>query len=227
MTRPQDATEKTNAAAGDTGLRKTMRSHRGFLATMLLVICIGPLGLAGCGEKKPVFHSMDVTNAPWGQNYTLPNLDGKPVTPKDFPGKVTALFFGFMYCPDACPTHLTKMGEVKKALGKDGDKLQLVFVTVDPERDTPENLKKYLHAFDPTIVGLRGSLEQTDAVAKDFRVFYKKVPTKDSAKDPKAYTIDHTTFAYVFDGKGALRLVVPHDLPVDKLASDIQHLIDR
>ena len=191
------------------------------------LIAAATLLLTGCGETKTKFNAMDVTGAPWGQTYSLPDLNGKVTTPKDFPGKVTAVFFGFMYCPDACPTHLTKMGEVKKALGKDGDKLQQVFITVDPERDKPENLKKFLNHFDPTIVGLRGTLEQTEAVAKDFRVFYKKVPTKDSAKDPKAYTIDHTTFVYVFDSKGALRLVVPHDLSIDKLASDIKNLIGR
>ena len=132
-----------------------------------------------------------------------------------------------MYCPDACPTHLTKMGEVKKLLGKHADKVQLVFITVDPERDLPEKLSQYLQSFDPSIVGLRGSLEQTQALAKDFRVFYKKVNTKNSDKDPMAYTIDHTTFTYVFDGQGKLRLVIPHDLPAEKIASDFQHLISR
>ena len=170
---------------------------------------------------------MDVSGAPWGQSYSLPDLEGKITTPASFPGKVTAVFFGFMYCPDACPTHLAKMGEVKKLLGKNADQLQLVFITVDPERDSAEQLKKYLASFDPTIVGLRGSLDQTQTITKDFRVFYKKVDTKDSARDPKAYTIDHTTFTYVFDGQGKLRLVIPHDLAVEKIASDISHLITR
>lgn len=207
----------------------TGRSKRQLLAAALLGISglLAPFLLSGCSETKTKFNAMDVTGSPWGQNYSLPDLNGKTTTPQDFPGKVTAVFFGFIYCPDACPTHLTKMGELKKALGKDADKLQLVFITVDPERDTPENLKKYLASFDPTVVGLRGTVEQTEAVAKDFRVFYKKVPTKDSAKDPKAYTIDHTTFTYVFDGQGKLRLVVPHDLPLEKLASDIKNLIGR
>jgi protein SCO1/2 len=169
---------------------------------------------------------MDVTSAPWGQSYSLPDFQGKIVTQSSFPGKVTAIFFGFMYCPDACPTHLTKMGEVKKLLGKKADKLQLVFITVDPERDLPAQLTKYLHSFDPTIVGLRGTVEQTQAITKDFRVFYKKVETKDSAKDPMAYTIDHTTFTYVYDGKSRLRLVIPHDLSAEKIASDLKHLID-
>lgn len=193
----------------------------------LLLTVAGMLGLSACGQKPTKFNAMDVSGAPWGQGYSLPDLEGKTTTPASFPGKVTAVFFGFMYCPDACPTHLTKMGEVKKLLGKNADQLQLVFITVDPERDSAEQLKKYLASFDPTIVGLRGSLDQTQAITKDFRVFYKKVDTKDSARDPKAYTIDHTTFTYVFDDRGTLRLVIPHDLAVDKIATDIRHLITR
>jgi protein SCO1/2 len=119
------------------------------------------------------------------------------------------------------------MQAVREQLGKEGNQLQLVFITLDPERDTPEKLKPYLESFDKTIVGLRASLEETQAIAKDFRVFYKKVNTKDSAKDPMAYTIDHTTFTYAFDGKGALRLVIPHDLAVEKIASDLRNLLKR
>ena len=183
--------------------------------------------LAGCSEAPKKFNAMDVTGADWGKTYSLTDLSGKTVTPADFQGKVTALFFGFMYCPDACPTHLTKMGELKKMLGKDAEQLQLVFITVDPERDTPEKLKQYLQSFDPTVVGLRGTLAETEAVAKDFRVFYKKVATKDTPKDPMSYTIDHTTFTYLFDTKGQLRLVVPHDLAVEKIAADVRHLLSR
>ena len=196
-------------------------------ATPILTATLTVALLAGCTEAPKKFNAMDVTGADWGKNYSLPDLSGKTVTPADFQGKVTALFFGFMYCPDACPTHLTKMGELKKLLGKDADKLQLVFITVDPERDTPEKLKQYLQSFDPTVVGLRGTLAETEAVAKDFRVFYKKVPTKDTPKDPMSYTIDHTTFTYLFDTKGQLRLVVPHDLAVDKIAADVRHLLSR
>ncbi len=196
-------------------------------ATPILTATLAVALLAGCTEAPKKFNAMDVTGADWGKNYSMPDLSGKTVSPADFQGKVTALFFGFMYCPDACPTHLTKMGELKKLLGKDADKLQLVFITVDPERDTPEKLKQYLQSFDPTVVGLRGTLSETEAVAKDFRVFYKKVPTKDTPKDPMSYTIDHTTFTYLFDTKGQLRLVVPHDLAVDKIAADVRHLLSR
>ncbi len=188
---------------------------------------VGLISLSACSQKPAKFNAMDLTDAPWGQRYSLPDLQGEITTQASFPGKVTAVFFGFMYCPDACPTHLTKMAEVKKLLGKNADKLQLVFITIDPERDTAEQLKKYLASFDPAIVGLRGSLDETEAITKDFRVFYKKVDTKDSRRDPKAYTIDHTTFTYVYDGQGKLRLVIPHDLAVEKIASDIRNLIAR
>ncbi len=194
------------------------------MAVGLLLLVAGHL--SGCSETKTQFHAMDVTGAPWGQSFSLPDLQGKTVTQADFPNKVTAVFFGFLYCPDACPTHLTKMGEVKKLLGKQAENLQLEFITVDPERDQPEQLANYLKSFDPTIVGLRGTVEQTQAITKDFRVFYKKVETKASAKDPMAYTIDHTTFTYVFDGKGKLRLVIPHDLSTEKIASDLKHLLN-
>lgn len=195
------------------------------LSTALIAVAM--LTLAGCGEKKAKFNAMDVTGAPWGQSYSLPDLSGKVVTTESFRGKVTAVFFGFMFCPDACPTHLTRMQEVRRLLGKDAEKLQLVFITVDPERDTPEKLSKYLQSFDPNIVGLRGSVQETEAIAKDFRVFYKKVPTKESAKDPMAYTIDHTTFTYIYDTQGKLRLVAPHDLTAAQIATDLRHLITR
>jgi len=199
------------------------------LSTISLVMVMG--SLSGCSDnaskKAATFGSMDVTGAPWGQTFSLPDLDGKTVTNASFPGKVTAVFFGFLYCPDACPTHLTKMQELKKRLGPDADRLQVVFITVDPERDKPEPLKKFLASFDPSFVGLRGSREQTDAISKDFRVYAKKVETSASKKDPMAYTIDHTTFTYVYDTKGALRLVVPHDLAIEKLEADVRTLLSQ
>jgi len=119
------------------------------------------------------------------------------------------------------------MERVKSLLGNQAEKVQLVFITVDPERDQPEVLQKFLNSFDPSIVGLRGSVEATQEVAKEFRVFFKKVPTSSANKDPMAYTIDHTTFSYVFDGKGQLRLVISHDLAEDKIAQDFKNLISE
>ena len=186
---------------------------------------LGMAFLAGCADKQASFHSMDVTGADWGQVYSLPDLDGQRREPKDFQGKVTAVFFGFLYCPDACPNHLTKMLALKERLGADAEKLQVVFITVDPERDEPQALKTFLASFDPSFIGLRGSREETDKIAKDFRVYFKKVPGLKAKENPMSYTIDHTTFSYLFDPSGSLRLVVPHDLPLDQLAKDVQSLL--
>lgn len=202
-------------------LRQTRRQALKGLSAASLSL----LGLSGCADKPVRFHSMDVTGAPWGQSYSLPDLDGQVRTPASFTGKVTLVFFGFLYCPDACPAHLTKMMALKERLGPLSDRLQLVFITVDPARDQPEALRRFLASFDPGIVGLRGSEEAVQAVAKDFRVFFKKVDTAASKTDPSAYTIDHTTFTYVYDAKGALRLVVPHDLSLEKLESDLRALL--
>ena len=186
---------------------------------------LGMAFLAGCADKQASFHSMDVTGADWGQVYSLPDLDGQRREPKDFQGKVTAVFFGFLYCPDACPNHLTKMLALKERLGADAQKLQVVFITVDPERDEPQALKTFLASFDPSFIGLRGSREETDKTAKDFRVYFKKVPGLKAKENPMSYTIDHTTFSYLFDPSGSLRLVVPHDLPLDQLTKDVQSLL--
>ena len=186
---------------------------------------LGMAFLAGCSDKQASFHSMDVTGADWGQVYSLPDLDGQRREPKDFQGKVTAVFFGFLYCPDACPNHLTKMLALKERLGADAEKLQVVFITVDPERDEPQALKTFLASFDPSFIGLRGSREETDKTAKDFRVYFKKVPGLKAKENPMSYTIDHTTFSYLFDPSGSLRLVVPHDLPLDQLTKDVQALL--
>jgi len=203
----------TRAGAPAKAIRRTTTA---FALTALTALTA--LGLTACSPKQAAFNSMDVTGAPWGQTYSLPDLNGQPVTEKSFTGKVTAVFFGFLYCPDACPAHLTKMKAVKEQLGARGNDLQVVFITVDPERDQPESLKKFLASFDPTFVGLRGSTDQVAAIAKDFRVYFAK-------QDPMSYTIDHTTFAYIYDKKGALRLVVPHDLAIEKLTADIQSLM--
>jgi protein SCO1 len=199
---------------------KRLASACGWTSALLGVVL-----LSGCADKPAPFNSMDVTGADWGQVYSLPDLDGQRREPSDFQGKVTAVFFGFLYCPDACPNHLTKMLALKERLGADADKLQVVFVTVDPERDEPKALKTFLTSFDPSFIGLRGSAEETDKTAKDFRVYFKKVPGLKANDNPMSYTIDHTTFSYLFDPSGSLRLVVPHDLPLDQLVTDVQALL--
>lgn len=184
--------------------------------------------LAGCDKAdsntkaaSPVFQGADVTGAEYGRTLALPDIHGQPRTLGDFKGKVTVVFFGYTQCPDVCPTTMTELAQVKKALGADGDKLQGVFVTIDPERDTPEILKTYMASFDPSFVALRGTPAQTEAAAKEFKVYYAKVPGQTEG----SYTMDHTAGAYVLDAKGNLRLFERYGGGVDGLASDVKALI--
>jgi protein SCO1/2 len=177
--------------------------------------------LAACGENKPQFSSVDITGADYAKDFQLPDQDGKLRTLKDFQGKVVVLFFGYTQCPDVCPTTMTELAQVKKQLGADGDKLQGVFVTVDPERDTPAVLKGYMAGFDPSFIALRGTPEQTAAMAKDFKVFYRKV----EGKTPTSYSMDHTAASYVYDTKGQLRLYTRYGSGAQALASDIRLLL--
>ena len=179
------------------------------------------LALAGCGLDKPQFNNTDITGAEYGKALRLADPSGKVRTLADFKGKAVVVFFGFTQCPDVCPTTLAEMKTVKKLLGDDGKRLQVLFVTVDPERDTAELLANYVTAFDPTFLGLRGDPEATAKVAKDFKVFYQKVP----GTTPDSYSIDHTAGSYIFDPQGRLRLFVRHGQPADKIAADIKTLL--
>jgi protein SCO1 len=177
--------------------------------------------LSGCSEQKLQFKSVDVTGADYSQNFSLSDQFGKTRTIADFKGKVVVVFFGFAQCPDVCPTTMAELAEIKKLLGKDGDKLQAVFITVDPERDTAEVLTAYMGNFDPSFVALRGSLEQTAATAKHFKIYYKKVP----GKTPGSYTMDHSAGSYVFDPQGRVRLYTRYGSGVTALADDIKLLL--
>jgi protein SCO1/2 len=177
--------------------------------------------LAACGEGQPSFRSVDVTGADFGRELRLTDHTGRARTLADFKGKVTVVFFGFTQCPDACPTTLAELRAVKEKLGPDGDRLQVLFVTVDPERDTPELLAKYVPAFDPSFLGLYGDAAAIARTAKEFRVFYQKVP----GTSPGNYSIDHTVAAYVYDPAGRLRLYVKHGQGADALAHDVRLLL--
>lgn len=182
--------------------------------------------LAGCERAaspadKLQFKGVDITGADYGRQLSLPDQDGKLRTLADFKGKVVVVFFGYTQCPDVCPTTLAELAQVKKSLGPDGDKLQGIFVSVDPERDTPQLLKAYLANFDPGFVALRGTPEQTASAAKEFKVFYAKVPGKTEG----SYTIDHTAGSYVFDMQGRLRLFVRYGSGTEALTADLKTLI--
>jgi protein SCO1/2 len=186
-----------------------------------LPVILLALALAACGPGKPQFNSTDITGADYGKSLQLPDFTGKVRTLADFKGDVVVVFFGYTQCPDVCPTTLAELKDVKARLGDQGKRLQVLFVTVDPERDTPQLLANYVTAFDPTFLGLRGDPDATAKVAKDFKVFYQKVP----GKTPDTYSVDHTAGSYVFDPQGRLRLFVRHGQPADKIAADIKTLL--
>jgi protein SCO1/2 len=182
--------------------------------------------LAGCDRLSgqsaaPTFHFTDITGAEFARRLDLPDADGKPRTLADWHGKVTVVFFGYTQCPDVCPTTMAELAQVKKSLGADGDKLQAVFVTIDPERDTPEILKSYMASFDPSFVALRGTLEQTQAAAKEFKVYFAKVPGKTEG----SYTMDHSAGAFVLDTRGNVRLFERYGADADGLTADVKALI--
>jgi protein SCO1/2 len=186
---------------------------------------LGALALAGCdraGTTTAGFKGIDITGAEYARDFDLPDAQGQRRTLADFKGRVVVVFFGFTHCPDVCPTTMIELAEVKKALGPDGARVQGVFITVDPERDTPELLKAYVNNFDPSFVALRGTEEETKALAKHFKVFYAKVPGKTEGN----YTLDHTAASFVFDAKGKVRLYTRYGSGAEALKSDLRLLLD-
>jgi protein SCO1 len=182
--------------------------------------------VAGCdrsaGDRgKPTFHFTDITGAEFARKLELPDADGKPRSLADWRGKVVVVFFGYTQCPDVCPTTMAELAQIRTGLGADGDRLQTVFVTIDPERDTPEVLKAYVANFGPNVVALRGNAEQTAAAAKEFKVFYAKVP----GKTPGSYTMDHSAASFVFDPAGRVRLFVPYGADTKLLTGDVKQLL--
>ena len=177
--------------------------------------------LVACSAEKPQFRSIDLTGADYAKGFALSDQNGKPRTLQDFTGKVVVVFFGFTQCPDVCPTAMAELAEVKKLLGPDGDKLQAVFITIDPERDTPDVLKAYMGNFDPTFIALRPTLAELPDFAKSYKVFYKKV----EGRTASSYSMDHSAGSYVFDAKGQIRLYNRYGSGAEALASDIRLLM--
>lgn len=190
---------------------------------MILLCCA--LALVACDGKPPApkasFVSTDVTGLDFGKGFELTDHTGHTRTLDDYKGKVVAVFFGYTQCPDVCPTTMAEMAQVKQLLGPDGDKLQVLFITVDPERDTQELLASFVPAFDASFVGLRGNVQQTEKFEKDFKIFAQKV----AGKDGQSYTIDHTAGTYLFDPQGRIRLFVKHGQPPSELLKDVRSLL--
>ena len=189
---------------------------RNFLIAVIALI------LVAC-SPKPEFKNIDITGSTaFGKDFSLLDPDGKTRTLADFKGKVVVMFFGYTQCPDICPTTLTEMQQVMTLLGPQADKVQVLFVTIDPERDTAAILKQYVPSFDPRFLGLRPADEVAlEKVAKDFKIYYKKVPGKSSG----SYTMDHTAGSYAFDQEGRLRLYIKHAQGSETLAHDLKELM--
>jgi protein SCO1/2 len=190
----------------------------------LLTVLLMAVLLAGCDklvDKPPAFENTDVTGLDYGKGFALTDHNGKPRTLADFRGKVVLMFFGYTQCPDVCPTTMAEMSAVMKDLGPAADKVQVLFVTLDPERDTQPLLAQYVPAFDKRFLGLYGTAGQTAAVAKEFKIFYAKVP----GSAPGSYTLDHTAGTYVFDRQGKLRLFVRNGQDPKAIVHDIRQLL--
>ncbi|MBS0307594.1 MAG: SCO family protein [Proteobacteria bacterium] len=190
--------------------------------------------LASCGDREkndggmtlsPItspFNNTDVTGLGYARDFALTDHNGKPRTLADFKGKVVVVFFGYTQCPDVCPTTMAELAGVMQKLGPQADKVQVLFITLDPERDTQALLAQYVPAFDVRFLGLRGDKAATDKVAKEFKVFYQKVPGKEAG----SYTIDHTAGSYVFDSQGRIRLFMRHgQAGADSALHDIKLLL--
>jgi len=198
------------------------------LLPALLVACAAlatGASLSACdkvqSKQQLSFQNTDITGIDYAKDIALTDHTGKPRTLADFKGKVVVMFFGYTQCPDVCPTTMAEMAGVMQKLGPQADQVQVLFVTLDPERDTQELLASYVPAFDKRFVGLRGTPEQTARVAKEFKVFYAKVP----GSSPGSYTIDHTAGSYVFDREGRPRLFIRHAGGADPIVHDLRQLL--
>ncbi len=192
----------------------------GLTSLVTLAACDGVL-LGGAG--KPTFKAVDITGAEYARSLSLQDPDGRTRTLADFKGKVVVVFFGYTQCPDVCPATMAELAEVKRSLGADGARVQGLFVTIDPARDSAELLKAYVANFGPDMLGLRGTPEQTVATAKEFKVFFNKVP----GKTDTSYTMDHTAGSYVFDAKGRVRLFTRYGTGAQALADDLKILLSE
>jgi protein SCO1 len=188
--------------------------------TVLLSLA-ATLATACAPEGKPQFKAVDLTGADYAKDFALPDTEGRVRSIKDFAGKAVVVFFGYTQCPDVCPTTLTEIAEAKKLLGPDGARVQGILITVDPERDKPELLKAYVANFGADFIALRGSPEQTAQVAKDFKVYYKRV----EGKQPGTYFMEHTAASYVYDPQGRLRLYTRYGSGAQALADDLKLLL--
>jgi len=196
--------------------------QRCFFSSLALCVAVCSLVVVtACSPDKPKFNAIDVTGANYAKSFALKDHTGQERKLTDFKGKVVVVFFGYTQCPDVCPTTMTELVEVKRLLGANGDKLQAVFITVDPARDTAELLNAYVTNFDPGFVALIPTPEQLAEVAKEFKIYYKKV----DGKTPTSYTMEHSAGSYIFDGQGQVRLFSRYGSGAQAIAQDIAVLL--
>ena len=193
-----------------------MKRTFGIVAAALLALVV-----TACGPESPRFQASDVTGVAFGRDFKLTDHNGKPRTLADFRGKAVVMFFGYTQCPDVCPTTLSDLAAALQKLGTDANRVQVLFVTIDPERDTPELLSQYVPAFNPTFLGLYGDAAATAATAREFKVLYQKQP----GSTPGSYSMDHSAGTFIFDPQGRLRLYVTHGQGPDVYAHDIRELL--
>ena len=187
----------------------------------IVVAALVALVLTGCSPGGPRFQASDVTGAAFGRDFKLTDHNGKPRTLADFRGKVVVMFFGYTQCPDVCPTTLSELAAALQKLGADASSVQVLFVTIDPERDTPALLSSYVPAFNPTFLGLYGDAAETAAIAREFKILYQK----QLGATPGSYSMDHSAGTFIFDPQGRLRLFVTHGQGPDSFAHDIRELL--
>jgi protein SCO1/2 len=204
-------------------MTKAMAVALGMAVGALLPACSDRGGAGSASSGSAGFTAIDITGASYANKLELPDPDGRVRQLEEFKGKLVLVFFGYTQCPDVCPTTLAELAEVRKALGPDGARVQPVFVSVDPQRDTPEVLKAYALTFGEDVVALRGDDAQTKSVAQEFKVFYSKVP----GKTPDTYTIDHTAGTYVFDTQGRIRLFMRHGQTAAAIEADLRRLLEN
>ena len=178
------------------------------------------LALSGCAPPPPPFNASEVSGIAYGKDIGIADTSGKMRRVEDFKGQITLVFFGFTRCPDVCPSTLMRLRQVRDALGPDADKLQVLLVSVDPERDTPDRLEAYVKNFDPSFIGLRPEPAELEKVIKAFHAIAVKVPTADG----KDYTVDHSATLYVYDRRNQLRLIAQPDIAIEAFASDLRRL---
>jgi protein SCO1/2 len=179
------------------------------------------LALSGCSETPVAFTGIDITGADYAQGFSLTDHNGQARTLADFKGQAVVVFFGFTQCPDVCPTSMSELAQAKQLLGEQGSRLQGLFISIDPERDTPAIMKEYMASFDPSFLALYAKPDELPALAKSFKVYYKKV----DGPTPTSYTMDHSAGSYVFDPQGRIRIYHRYGSGAPALASDVKALL--